>query len=118
MSKSSMPSGRGCARPRQAYKEAAPAHSPTRPPTGTYRRGGRVGEWAGAATTSKEKMMKALLSTATGGPEPLTLGELQRPNAGKGKIVIDAQAGEVYFQVELNIGRGQLREDGCEEEWN
>ena len=35
----------------------------------------------------KEKMMKALLSTATGGPETLTLGELPRPTAGKGQIL-------------------------------
>jgi NADPH2:quinone reductase len=42
-------------------------------------------------------MMKALLSTATGGPETLTLGELPRPAAGKGQIVIDVKACAVNF---------------------
>ena len=41
--------------------------------------------------------MKALLSTATGGPETLVLGELPRPTAGAGQIVIDVKACAVNF---------------------
>src|SRR3546814_20560013 len=48
-------------------------------------------------------MMKALLSTATGGPETLTLGELPRPTAGKGQIVIDVKACAVNFPDVLII---------------
>ena len=47
--------------------------------------------------------MKALLSTATGGPETLTLGELPRPTAGKGQIVIDVKACAVNFPDVLMI---------------
>ena len=47
--------------------------------------------------------MKALLSTATGGPETLTLGELPRPSAGKGQIVIDVKACAVNFPDVLVI---------------
>ena len=47
--------------------------------------------------------MKALLSTATGGPETLTLGELPRPTAGKGQIVIDVKACAVNFPDVLII---------------
>ena len=47
--------------------------------------------------------MKALLSTATGGPETLTLGELPRPSAGKGQIVIDVKACAVNFPDTLII---------------
>jgi NADPH2:quinone reductase len=32
--------------------------------------------------------MKALLSTATGGPETLMLGELPEPVAGPGQVVV------------------------------
>ncbi len=32
--------------------------------------------------------MKALLSTATGGPETLVLGELPEPLAGAGQVVV------------------------------
>jgi NADPH:quinone reductase-like Zn-dependent oxidoreductase len=55
------------------------------------------------ADPKKEKMMKALLSTATGGPETLTLGELPRPTAGKGQIVIDVKACAVNFPDVLII---------------
>src|SRR3546814_5903096 len=48
-------------------------------------------------------MMKALLSTATGGPETLTLGELPRPTARKGQIVIDVKACAVNFPDVLII---------------
>ncbi|HMN53959.1 MAG TPA: NADPH:quinone oxidoreductase family protein, partial [Sphingopyxis sp.] len=47
--------------------------------------------------------MKALLSTATGGPETLVLGELPRPTAGKGQIVIDVKACAVNFPDVLII---------------
>src|SRR3546814_12275036 len=47
--------------------------------------------------------MKALLSTATGGPETLTLGELPRPAAGKGQVVIDVKACAVNFPDTLII---------------
>ena len=47
--------------------------------------------------------MKALLSPATGGPETLTLGELPRPTAGKGQIVIDVKACAVNFPDVLII---------------
>jgi len=47
--------------------------------------------------------MKALLSTATGGPETLQLGELPRPTAGKGQIVIDVKACAVNFPDVLII---------------
>ncbi len=47
--------------------------------------------------------MKALLSTVTGGPDTLTLGELPRPTAGKGQIVIDTKACAVNFPDVLII---------------
>lgn len=47
--------------------------------------------------------MKALLSTATGGPETLVLGEIARPAAGKGQIVIDTKACAVNFPDVLII---------------
>ena len=47
--------------------------------------------------------MKALLSTATGGPETLILGELPRPSAGKGQVVIDVKACAVNFPDTLII---------------
>lgn len=47
--------------------------------------------------------MKALLSTATGGPETLTLGELTRPTASAGQIVIDVKACAVNFPDVLII---------------
>src|SRR3546814_10782226 len=51
----------------------------------------------------RRRMMKALLSTATGGPETLTLGELPRPSAGKRQIVIDVKACAVNFPDVLII---------------
>ena len=47
--------------------------------------------------------MKALLSTAVGGPETLTMGELPRPSAGAGQIVIDVKACAVNFPDTLII---------------
>ena len=47
--------------------------------------------------------MKALLSTATGGPETLTIGELPRPSAGKGQIVIEVKACAINFPDTLII---------------
>lgn len=47
--------------------------------------------------------MKALLSTATGGPESLAVGELPRPSPGKGQIVIDVAACAVNFPDVLII---------------
>lgn len=47
--------------------------------------------------------MKALLSTATGGPDTLVLGDLPRPTAGKGQIVIDTKACAVNFPDVLII---------------
>ena len=47
--------------------------------------------------------MKALLSTATGGPETLAIGELPRPTAGAGQIVIDVKACAVNFPDVLII---------------
>jgi NADPH:quinone reductase len=47
--------------------------------------------------------MKALLSTVTGGPDTLTLGELPSPTAGKGQIVIDTKACAVNFPDVLII---------------
>src|SRR3989344_2204032 len=54
-------------------------------------------------TPCEEKMMKALLSTATGGPETLAIGELPRPTAGAGQIVIDVNACAVNFPDVLII---------------
>lgn len=47
--------------------------------------------------------MKALLSMQTGGPEMLELGELPRPTAGAGQIVIDVKACAVNFPDVLII---------------
>ena len=47
--------------------------------------------------------MKALLSTQTGGPETLEIGELPRPVAGAGQIVIDVKACAVNFPDVLII---------------
>ncbi len=47
--------------------------------------------------------MKALLSTATGGPDTLVLGDIARPTAGKGQIVIDTKACAVNFPDVLII---------------
>lgn len=47
--------------------------------------------------------MKALLSTATGGPETLVLGDLPRPTAGAGQIVIDVKACAVNYPDVLII---------------
>ena len=47
--------------------------------------------------------MKALLSTATGGPETLTIGELPTPTPGKGQVVIDVHACAVNFPDTLII---------------
>lgn len=47
--------------------------------------------------------MKALLSTATGGPETLAIGELPHPSAGAGQIVIDVKACAVNFPDVLII---------------
>lgn len=48
-------------------------------------------------------MIKALLSTATGGPETLILGELPRPVAGPGQIVINVAACSVNYPDVLII---------------
>ncbi len=47
--------------------------------------------------------MKALLSTAIGGPETLTLGELPEPEAGKGQVVIAVKACSINFPDTLMI---------------
>lgn len=47
--------------------------------------------------------MKALLSRASGGPETLELGELPRPTAGPGQIVIDIAACAVNYPDVLII---------------
>jgi NADPH2:quinone reductase len=47
--------------------------------------------------------MKALLSTATGGPDTLVLGDIARPTAGEGQIVIDTKACAVNFPDVLII---------------
>lgn len=47
--------------------------------------------------------MKALLSTATGGPETLTLGELPDPVAGPGQVVIAVKACSINFPDTLMI---------------
>lgn len=47
--------------------------------------------------------MKALLSTATGGPETLELGEVARPTPGKGQMVVDVKACAVNFPDVLII---------------
>lgn len=47
--------------------------------------------------------MKALLSTAVGGPETLTIGELPDPVAGPGQLVIDVHACAINFPDTLMI---------------
>lgn len=47
--------------------------------------------------------MKALLSTATGGPDTLTLGELPAPAADAGAVVIDVHACAINFPDTLII---------------
>ena len=47
--------------------------------------------------------MKALLSTAPGGPETLTIGEIEAPVAGPGDIVIDVAACAINFPDTLII---------------
>lgn len=47
--------------------------------------------------------MKALLSTATGGPETLTIGELPDPVADAGEVVIDVAACSINFPDTLII---------------
>ena len=47
--------------------------------------------------------MKALLSTATGGPETLVIGELPDPVAGPGQVVINVKACSINFPDTLII---------------
>lgn len=47
--------------------------------------------------------MKALLSTATGGPETLTMGELPDPVAGAGQVVVAVKAASINFPDTLMI---------------
>lgn len=47
--------------------------------------------------------MKALLSTATGGPETLVLGDLPDPVAGKGQVVVAVKACSINFPDTLII---------------
>lgn len=47
--------------------------------------------------------MKALLSTAPGGPETLVLEDIESPKAGKGEVVIDVKAIGVNFPDTLII---------------
>ncbi|MGL5837079.1 MAG: NADPH:quinone oxidoreductase family protein [Sphingorhabdus sp.] len=47
--------------------------------------------------------MKALLSTATGGPETLSIGELPDPVAGPGQIVVAVKAASINFPDTLMI---------------
>jgi NADPH:quinone reductase len=47
--------------------------------------------------------MKALLSTATGGPETLTMGELPDPVAGPGQILVTIKAASINFPDTLMI---------------
>lgn len=47
--------------------------------------------------------MKALLSTATGGPETLTLGELPDPVAGPGQLLVAVKAASINFPDVLII---------------
>ena len=54
--------------------------------------------------------MKALLSTATGGPETLVLGELPEPVAGAGQVVVAVKACAINFPDTLMIeDRYQVR---------
>ena len=47
--------------------------------------------------------MRALLSTATGGPETLTIGELPEPVAGPGQVVVSVKACSINFPDTLMI---------------
>jgi NADPH:quinone reductase len=47
--------------------------------------------------------MKALLSTATGGPDTLTLGELPNPVAGTGQVLVAVKAASINFPDVLII---------------
>ena len=47
--------------------------------------------------------MKALLSTATGGPETLVMGELPEPVAGPGQVVVAVKACSINFPDTLMI---------------
>ena len=47
--------------------------------------------------------MKALLSTATGGPETLVLGDLPEPVAGPGQVVVAVKACSINFPDTLII---------------
>jgi NADPH:quinone reductase len=47
--------------------------------------------------------MRALLSTATGGPETLTIGELPDPAAGAGQVVVAVKAASINFPDTLMI---------------
>ena len=48
-------------------------------------------------------MMRALLSTATGGPETLVMGELPEPVAGPGQVVVAVKACSINFPDTLMI---------------
>ncbi len=47
--------------------------------------------------------MKALLSTASGGPETLTMGELPEPVAGPGQVLVAVKAASINFPDTLMI---------------
>ena len=47
--------------------------------------------------------MKALLSTATGGPETLTIGELPDPVAGPGQVLVSVKAASINYPDVLII---------------
>jgi NADPH:quinone reductase len=47
--------------------------------------------------------MRALLSTATGGPETLTIGELPEPVAGTGQVLVAVKAASINFPDTLMI---------------
>jgi NADPH:quinone reductase len=47
--------------------------------------------------------MRALLSTATGGPETLTLGELPEPVAGPGQVLVAVKAASINYPDTLMI---------------
>lgn len=47
--------------------------------------------------------MRALLSTATGGPETLTIGELPEPVAGAGELLVEVHACAINFPDTLMI---------------
>ena len=47
--------------------------------------------------------MRALLSTASGGPETLVMGELPEPTAGPGQVVVAVKACSINFPDTLMI---------------